>query len=74
VVLLDNFSPAELVELCPLLRQAAGGVKIEIEASGGIDLGNVEAFAASGVDRLSVGSLTHSAPALDLSLYLEPSS
>ena len=44
---------------------------LEIEASGGVDLGTIEAIAASGVDRVSVGALTHSAPALDLALHLE---
>jgi len=45
---------------------------VELEASGGIDARNLAAVAACGVDRISVGALTHSAPALDLSLYLEP--
>jgi nicotinate-nucleotide pyrophosphorylase (carboxylating) len=76
VLLLDNMSPARMAALCPRLREAAAGRAdgrpLEIEASGGIDLHTVAAVAASGVDRLSVGALTHSAPALDLSLYLEP--
>ena len=41
-----------------------------MEASGGITLENVAAAAATGVDRISVGALTHSAPALDLSMML----
>ena len=73
VVLLDNLAPAELRDLVPVLRAAAAGRArpLEIEASGGIDLATLEAFAGSGVDRLSIGALTHSAPALDLSLELE---
>ncbi len=74
VVLLDNFTPAALALLCPKLRAAAAGRArpLELEASGGITLENARAFAHSGVDRLSVGALTHSAPALDLALRLEP--
>jgi nicotinate-nucleotide pyrophosphorylase (carboxylating) len=73
VVLLDNFTPAALAELCPRLRAAAAGRArpLELEASGGITLENVAAFGASGVDRVSVGALTHSAPAMDLALRLE---
>jgi len=74
VVLLDNLGPAELERLCPLLREQARaqGTTVELEASGGIDLESVAAFSRSGVDRISVGALTHSAPALDLALDLEP--
>lgn len=74
VILLDNMSAAELARLCPLLRAQAAelGRTVELEASGGIDEKTLAAVARSGVDRLSVGALTHSAPALDLSLELEP--
>jgi nicotinate-nucleotide pyrophosphorylase (carboxylating) len=73
VVLLDNFAPEVLSALCPKLRAAARGRArpLELEASGGVTLANVARFAASGVDRISIGALTHSAPALDLSLRLE---
>jgi nicotinate-nucleotide pyrophosphorylase (carboxylating) len=73
VVLLDNFAPEALAALCPRLRVAARGRArpLELEASGGITLANAARFAASGVDRVSIGALTHSAPALDLSLRLE---
>ncbi|QDU66302.1 Nicotinate-nucleotide pyrophosphorylase [carboxylating] [Planctomycetes bacterium Pla86] len=73
VLLLDNQSPQELSELCPRLRALATelGRRVELEASGGIDASTVAAYAACGVDRLSVGAPTHSAPALDLSLRLE---
>jgi nicotinate-nucleotide pyrophosphorylase (carboxylating) len=43
-----------------------------VEASGGISLANVRTVAATGVDWISVGGLTHSAPALDLSCLIEP--
>ena len=46
--------------------------RLLLEASGGVDLSTVAAVAASGVDRISIGALTHSAPALDLSLLIEP--
>jgi nicotinate-nucleotide pyrophosphorylase (carboxylating) len=74
IVMLDNMAPARMRELCPRLREAARarGRPLEIEASGGISLERVAEVAASGVDRVSIGALTHSAPALDLSLYLEP--
>ncbi len=74
VVLLDNLTPEELARLVPLLRRAAAGRSrpLEIEASGGINLENVAEIAASGVERISVGALTHSAPALDFAFRLEP--
>jgi nicotinate-nucleotide pyrophosphorylase (carboxylating) len=74
VILLDNMTPEEMARLCPLLRKRAMGSsrRIEIEASGGIDERTLAAVVQSGVDRVSVGALTHSAPALDLSLDLQP--
>lgn len=73
VVLLDNQGPTELAALVPRLRAARAGERrpLELEASGGVTLENVARFAAAGVDRISVGALTHSAPALDLSLLME---
>ena len=67
-LLLDNMSPAELREAVAAARAANGGA--ELEASGGITLENVAEVAATGVDFVSVGLLTHSAPALDLSMIL----
>jgi nicotinate-nucleotide pyrophosphorylase (carboxylating) len=64
-VLLDNMAPAELSEA---VRRTAGRAKLE--ASGGVRLGTVRAIAETGVDAVSVGALTHSAPALDISLDL----
>ncbi len=63
VVLLDNFDVATLAEA---VRRVAG--RLTTEASGGITLANARAVAATGVDVLSVGALTHSAPALDVAL------
>jgi nicotinate-nucleotide pyrophosphorylase (carboxylating) len=74
IVLLDNFEPgADLERAVTAVREAGRRVArpVAVEVSGGIRLDNVAAFAACGVDRISVGALTHSAPALDLSLLVE---
>jgi nicotinate-nucleotide pyrophosphorylase (carboxylating) len=68
LVLLDNFAIGELREAVAVARRAAPGVLLE--ASGGIDLGTVRAVAETGVDRISVGAITHSARALDLTLLV----
>jgi len=67
VVMLDNMSVAEVAEA---VRNARGRVKLE--ASGGIGLDNIVAYAETGVDLISVGAITHSARALDIALELEP--
>ena len=66
IVLLDNMPPDVLREAVAI-RDAAGS-KAELEASGGVNLQTVRAIAESGVDRISVGALTHSAVALDVGL------
>ncbi len=66
IVLLDNMSPHELRDA--VARRDAVNPLVELEASGGVSLGNVRAIAESGVDRISVGALTHAAVALDLGL------
>ena len=66
IVLLDNMPPAMLREGVELRNSLAPAV--ELEASGGINLANVAAIAASGVERISVGALTHSAEWLDVGL------
>ena len=66
-LLLDNMTPAQLTEAVRHVDHRA-----TLEASGGVTLGNLKEVASSGVDFVSVGALTHSAPALDLSLLLEP--
>jgi nicotinate-nucleotide pyrophosphorylase (carboxylating) len=66
-ILLDNFSVQGL-----RLAVALVAGRAELEASGGITLETVREIAGTGVDFVSVGALTHSAPALDLSLILEP--
>lgn len=67
-ILLDNMEPAALEEAVRRIRSTPD--PIEIEATGGITLTNVKAVARTGVDLISIGALTHSAPALDLSLLL----
>ncbi len=66
-IMLDNFSPE-------LLREAIGIIQgqYETEASGGIDLTNIEAYAATGVDFISCGAVIHQARSLDLSLKALP--
>ena len=66
MILLDNMTPDELRRAVEL---TAGRAKLE--ASGGVTLENVGEIAETGVDYISVGALTHSAPALDLSLRME---
>ncbi len=71
IVLLDNFRPgAELSAAAAELRRVAAEQcrTVEIEASGGVTLASVRAFAECGVDRISVGALTHSVEALDMSM------
>jgi len=67
-VLLDNMSPAIVAEAVRIVRASPGGAACWIEASGGITLDNVRAYALAGVDTISVGALTHSAPCVDLAL------
>ena len=66
LVLLDNMSIENLTKAVAVRDQQGRGV--ELEASGGVDLDNVGAIARTGVDRISVGALTHSAPSLDFGL------
>jgi nicotinate-nucleotide pyrophosphorylase (carboxylating) len=69
MILLDNMDPATLAEA--VRRRDARAPHILLEASGGVRLDTVRAIAESGVDRISVGAITHSAPAIDLGLDLE---
>ena len=64
-VLLDNFSPDDAAEA---VRHVAG--RAEVEVSGGVNLDNLRAYASAHPDYISLGWLTHSAPALDLSMTL----
>jgi nicotinate-nucleotide pyrophosphorylase (carboxylating) len=68
LVLLDNMSLDDMRAAVAFVR--APGVKCRLEASGGLTLGNASAVAATGVDFLAVGALTHSAPVLDIGVDL----
>lgn len=69
VVLLDNMKPETLVEAVALRKKIAP--EVELEASGGINFSTVRSVAETGVDRISVGALTHSARSLDIGLDWE---
>ncbi len=62
-IMLDNFSPTKISEALEIINH-----KFETEASGGINLDNIESYAATGVDFISVGALIHQAQSVDLSL------
>jgi nicotinate-nucleotide pyrophosphorylase (carboxylating) len=62
-IMLDNFTPRQLSEALSLI-----GERFETEASGGIHLGNIEDYARTGVDYVSVGALIHQARSLDMSM------
>ncbi len=66
MLLLDNFSPDEVRAA---VRQIAGRVPVEV--SGGVTLANVRSYAEAGPDYIAVGALTHSAPAVDISLEID---
>lgn len=65
-IMLDNMSISGIKAATKLIRSSKR--KIEIEVSGGINLGNISKIAKTGIDYISIGALTHSAPAMDISL------
>lgn len=67
IIMLDNFANADLARAVKMIDG-----KAVIEASGGVNLQTVQAIAETGVHIISVGALTHSAPALDIGLDIEP--
>ena len=69
-VLLDNMPPEDVHQAVERVRQLDRDVPLE--ASGGITLENVRTYAETGVNFISVGALTHSAPAVDLSMRIGP--
>ncbi len=74
-ILLDNMSPDDVrraVERCSKLEDRKSGGRIPIECSGGIRLENVRAYAETGVDFISIGLLTHSTHAADMSMRVSP--
>jgi nicotinate-nucleotide pyrophosphorylase (carboxylating) len=71
-LLLDNMEPEELRQAVALRDSERGAAGPPLEASGGVTLEAVRSIAETGVDFISVGALTHSAPTLDFSMLLEP--
>jgi nicotinate-nucleotide pyrophosphorylase (carboxylating) len=73
VLLLDNMEPATVKQALELVQRYEPDERRTLtEASGGINLGNVRAYAEAGVDMISIGALTHSAPAVDISFKIKP--
>ncbi len=71
IILLDNMSVENLAKAVDMRDKAGLVGRVELEASGGITLANVRAVAQTGVDRISVGALTHSVEAADIALDIE---
>lgn len=72
ILLLDNMSPEMVRDAVGIVRAHPNGQATITEASGGIHLGNVRQYAEAGVDLISIGALTHSAPAVDISFKIKP--
>jgi nicotinate-nucleotide pyrophosphorylase (carboxylating) len=70
-LLLDNMSPRSMTEAVALRNETTGEDGVSLEASGGVTLENVREIAETGVEFISIGALTHSAPTLDFSMLLE---
>ncbi|MDE1866704.1 MAG: carboxylating nicotinate-nucleotide diphosphorylase [Thaumarchaeota archaeon] len=68
IIMLDNMPPKKISHIIQVLKYLSLRKGIRIEASGGIDTSNVKSYARTGVDMISIGRLTSSAPGLDLSL------
>ncbi|MBZ5551087.1 MAG: carboxylating nicotinate-nucleotide diphosphorylase [Acidobacteriia bacterium] len=71
-ILLDNMTPPQVRRCVELIRKQPGGRRTLVECSGGVSLRSVRPFAEAGADWISVGALTHSAPAVDISFEIEP--
>jgi nicotinate-nucleotide pyrophosphorylase (carboxylating) len=69
IIMLDNMSADEMTKAVKMIRSTKKGVMVE--ASGNMNLDNVRAIAETGVDMISVGALTHSAPAADISMKIK---
>ncbi|MFO0974023.1 MAG: carboxylating nicotinate-nucleotide diphosphorylase [Phycisphaerae bacterium] len=68
VILLDNFTRAQLADAVALRDRLGLKGRVALEASGGVTLAEVADVARTGIDRIAIGALTHSAPALDIGL------
>ena len=74
IIMLDNFSPSQIKKTITVLRKKKLRNRVKLEASGGINSKNIDAYAKTGVDMISVGSITNSVAGLDLSLEVCPPS
>ncbi|HKY06363.1 MAG TPA: nicotinate-nucleotide diphosphorylase (carboxylating), partial [Blastocatellia bacterium] len=70
IIMLDNMTPDQIKESVRMVREAAPGTLIE--TSGGVNLQTVREIAGCGVDLISVGAITHSATAVDISMKITP--
>jgi nicotinate-nucleotide pyrophosphorylase (carboxylating) len=68
--MLDNMEVADIEEVMRMRAGRSGGSETLLEASGNVTLDRVRAIADAGVDLISIGALTHSAPALDLTMLI----
>jgi nicotinate-nucleotide pyrophosphorylase (carboxylating) len=69
-IMLDIMPPADVAQVVHLRETLVPGAGIALEASGTITVAQAQTVAATGVDAISVGAVTHSAPAVDLSMVL----
>ncbi|MEO0161614.1 MAG: carboxylating nicotinate-nucleotide diphosphorylase [candidate division WOR-3 bacterium] len=69
-VMLDNMSPEQIKEAVKFIRSSHP--EVEIEVSGGVNLDNISNYADLDIDYISIGALTHSAPAIDIALKMKP--
>lgn len=67
IIMLDNFAPADISRAIEIIA-----FRKKIEVSGGVNAGNIEKYCIKGVDYISIGAITHSAPGLDLSMEIDP--
>ncbi len=70
IIMLDNFTPAQIKKTIQVLRNEKLRTKVKIEASGGINSKNIANFGKTGVDIISVGSITNSVKGIDMSLEI----
>ena len=66
--MLDNFTPSQITKVIDKLSKLNLRRKVKLEASGGINSKNIQSYAATGVNMISIGKITHSVSGLDLSL------
>ena len=72
IIMLDNFSPTQIKKTVTALQKKKLRKRVKFEASGGINSKNINAYAKTGVDIISIGSITNSVKGLDLSLEVSP--